>query len=115
MLMQDKIKFDLINKNLVIKINADIDHHIAIKIKNKLEREFKLLNCDNIIFDLKDVNFMDSSGIGMIIGRYKELEKTGGKVYIINLNPNLNSIIEISGLKKIINFRDSLDSILKYY
>ena len=113
--MQDKIKFDLINKNLVIKINCDIDHHMAIKIRDNLERKFKPLNYINIIFDLENVNFMDSSGIGMIIGRYKELEKTGGKVYIINLNPNLSSIIEISGLKKIINFRDDLDSVLKNY
>lgn len=111
--MQEIIKFDLVNKNLIIKVNSDIDHHVAMKIKDKLEREFKLLSWVNIVFDLQNVNFMDSSGIGMIIGRYKELEKIGGKVYIINLNPNLNSIIEVSGLKKIINFSDSLDSILK--
>ena len=51
---------------------------------------------------------MDSSGIGMIIGRYKMLQKTGGKIYITNVKPQLESIIEISGLRKIINFIDKI-------
>ncbi len=102
----------LVGKNLIIKIDGDIDHHVSSQIKDKIEREFKLSNCANIIFDLANVKFMDSSGIGMIIGRYKALEKSGGKVFIINLNQNLESIVEISGLKKIITFGRNLDDIL---
>lgn len=100
-------------KNLIVKIDGDIDHHVSMQIKEKIEREFKLLNCTNIIFDFSNVKFMDSSGIGMIIGRYKMLEKLGGKIYITNVNEKLNSIIEISGLKKIIGFYDSVEKALK--
>lgn len=102
-----------VEKNLIVKITGDIDHHVSSNIKEKIDREFKLSNCANIIFDLANVNFMDSSGIGMIIGRYKILEKSGGKIYIINVNEQLESIIEISGLKKIISFYNNLDEVLK--
>lgn len=107
------MQINFVDKNLIVKIDGDIDHHVSSNIKEKIEREFKILNCRNIIFDLANVNFMDSSGIGMIIGRYKALEKTGGKVYILNVNPHLESIIEISGLRKIINFARNIDEILK--
>ncbi len=95
-------------KDLIVKIDGDIDHHVSSQIKEKVEREFEFSNAENIIFDFSNVNFMDSSGIGMIIGRYKMLQKTGGKIYIANVKPQLESIIEISGLRKIINFIDKI-------
>lgn len=97
------------NRNLVVKINGEIDHHSAEEIRDRIERDFARSNAKNIIFDLANVGFMDSSGIGMIIGRYKQLEKQGGRVFAINISGNLNRIFEISGLKKIIGCYDSLD------
>ncbi len=102
------MQINSVGKDLIVKIDGDIDHHVSSQIKEKVEREFEFSNAENIIFDFSDVNFMDSSGIGMIIGRYKMLQKTGGKVYIANVKPQLESIIEISGLRKIINFIDKI-------
>lgn len=107
------MSLDVIDKNLVVKIECDIDHHVADKIKEKIERQIELSNLKNIIFDLEKVYFMDSSGIGMLIGRYKTVRATGGKVYIINLNPALQAIIQVSGLRDIIDFYQDLDSVLK--
>lgn len=97
------------NRNLIVKIIGEIDHHTAEEIRDKVEREFARSTAKNIIFDLANVGFMDSSGIGMFIGRYRHLEKQGGKVFAINISSNLNRIFEISGLKKIIGCYDSLD------
>lgn len=102
------MQINSVGKDLIVKIDGDIDHHVSSQIKEKVEREFEFSNAENIIFDFSNVNFMDSSGIGMIIGRYKMLQKTGGKVYIANVKPQLESIIEISGLRKIINFIDKI-------
>ena len=107
------MQLDVLDKNLIVKIKCDIDHHVTDKIKEKIERELEVLNLKNIIFDFERVDFMDSSGIGMLIGRYKFVDKIGGKIYVINLNPNLKPIIEMSGLKKIINFDCDLESVLK--
>ncbi len=102
------MQINSVGKDLIVKIDGDIDHHVSSQIKEKVEREFEFSNTENIIFDFSNVNFMDSSGIGMIIGRYKMLQKTGGKIYITNVKPQLESIIEISGLRKIINFIDKI-------
>lgn len=107
------MSLDVIDKNLIVKIECDIDHHVADKIKEKIERQIELSNVKNIIFDLEKVCFMDSSGIGMLIGRYKTVRAMGGKIYIINLNPALQAIIQVSGLRDIIDFYQDLDSVLK--
>ena len=102
------MQINLGGKDLIVKIDGDIDHHVSSQIKEKVDREYEFSNAENIIFDFDNVKFMDSSGIGMIIGRYKMLQKTGGKIYIANVKPQLESIIEISGLRKIINFIDKI-------
>ena len=69
---------------------------------------------DYIIFDFEYVNFMDSSGIGVIIGRYKKIASHGGRVSVINMNSRLKKLFNLSGMNKIIsmydNFEDAINS-----
>ena len=97
--------------NLVVKIRGEIDHHTADKIRHAVESRYAGSDAANIIFDFAHVGFMDSSGIGMVIGRYKEATKAGGRVYAINIGPEIARIFEISGLKKIIPCFASIDEI----
>lgn len=97
------------NRNLIVKIIGDIDHHTAEDIRDKAEKDFKRLNAKNIIFDFEEVSFMDSSGIGMIIGRYKNIEKQGGNVAVCNASENIKRIFNMSGLHKIIASYDTLE------
>ena len=99
------------NGNLVVKIRGEIDHHTAQGIKNSVTHEFAKGNAKNIVFDFAYVSFMDSSGIGMVIGRYKELQKTGGRVFAINIGAEIGRIFEISGLKRIVPCFAGLDEI----
>lgn len=104
----------LLDRNLIVTPKNDLDHHNSSMLKEKIEREFINSNAKHIIFDLSNVNFIDSSGIGMIIGRYKQLTKSNGKVVIININEFLLPMFEISGLKKIINCFSSLQEALSF-
>lgn len=99
------------NGNLVVKIVGEIDHHSADRIRHTAEREFFKSGAKNMIFDFAHVSFMDSSGIGMIIGRYKELKKVDGRVFAINIGPEISRIFDISGLKKIIPCYSSIDEV----
>jgi len=99
------------NGNLVVKIMGEIDHHSADEIRTTAEREYFRSGAKNMIFDFAHVSFMDSSGIGVIIGRYKELKKAGGKVFAINIGPEISRIFDISGLRKIIPCFSSIDEI----
>ena len=96
------------NGNLVVKIAGEIDHHSAEKIRQEAEREFYRVGAKNMVFDFAHVGFMDSSGIGMIIGRYKEVKKVGGKVFAINIGPEISRIFDMSGLRKIVPCFQSL-------
>ena len=72
------MKFDYIktDKLLVVKIIEEIDHHTTEKIRRKIDNEITRYMPRKVIFDFNKVSFMDSAGIGMIIGRYKMLQET---------------------------------------
>lgn len=108
-----EINFLKKGRNLVAKIDGEIDHHTAEEIRSKIEKEFSVSNSKNIIFDFSKVNFMDSSGIGMVIGRYKHIKGLGGKVAVICLSENIDRIFSISGLYKIIDGYKTMDEALK--
>ena len=103
------------NKNLIIKINGEIDQHNSEDIREKIDKAFERSRCRHIIFDFSGVAFMDSSGIGLLIGRYKKVRSRGGTVAIANMNCDLGRIYNISGLKKIINSFESLDQAEKQF
>ncbi|MBO5143349.1 MAG: anti-sigma F factor antagonist [Clostridia bacterium] len=90
------------NRTLSLKIEGEIDHHSCEQIKKEVDYEIQKYSPKKLIFDFKDVNFMDSSGIGLIIGRYKYLLRIGGKTEIINASKDVKRILDMSGIFKII-------------
>jgi len=96
-----KIRIESIGTTLVVKINGEIDHHTAPELREAMDKELALKNITNIVLDFDEVSFMDSSGIGMIVGRYKQVAARGGKMMIIRVKPQVDKVLEISGLKKI--------------
>ena len=103
------VGFDFTNNKLIIRIDGDIDHHTCEEIRNKIDNEIGRRNPKSIIFDMKNVNFMDSSGIGVIIGRYRKVSEYGGKVAITNLKPQIKKVFELGGLFRIIKEFSSAD------
>lgn len=97
-----QIVFGKVKNSLIIKLFGELDHHSSEYIKEKIDMEIMKNNPKNIIFDMESLAFMDSSGIGVIIGRYKLITANGGKAAIVNLKPQIKRIYEICGLKKII-------------
>jgi stage II sporulation protein AA (anti-sigma F factor antagonist) len=97
------------NKNLIIKFAGDIDQHNAETIREKIDKAYERSHCKHMIFDFSGISFMDSSGIGLLIGRYKNAQNRGGAVAIANMNRDLERIYAISGLKKIIASFTTLD------
>ena len=100
-------------KVVVVKINEEIDHHTCEKIKNKIDLAIEFRNAKYLIFDFDGVNFMDSSGIGLIIGRYKLISKNGGQAIIVNLKPAVRRIFQMSGIFKILTEDKNMESVLQ--
>ena len=94
------------DKLLLIKITEDVDHHTTEKIRRKADNEITRYMPRKVVFDFDKVSFMDSAGIGMIIGRYKTANLLGGTVEMKNVKPSIKKIFEMSGLLKLIPIID---------
>lgn len=90
------------NRTLILRIDGEIDHHSCEQIKKEADYEIQKRAPKKLVFDFKNVNFMDSSGIGLIIGRYKYLLRISGETEIINVNKEVKRILDMSGIFKII-------------
>ena len=90
------------DKLLILQITEEIDHHSCEKIKKRIDYETQIHIPKKVIFDFTNVNFMDSSGIGMLIGRHKFISMLGGKTTMINVKPQIRKIFEMSGILKLI-------------
>ena len=104
------IKCYLENTTLLVEIlSKELDHHIARDVRMEVDEILMKKHVDYIIFDFQYVNFMDSSGIGVIIGRYKKIANHGGKVSAININSRIKKLFNLSGMNKIINIYDTFE------
>ena len=97
------------NRNLIIKLKGELDHHIAQDLREEIDSLLDKNPIKSIIFDFSNINFMDSSGIGVIIGRYRKISKFGGVVSVVNLNKQVRKIFELSGIDKIIKAYDTYE------
>ncbi len=102
------IKCYLEQKNLTIQFTTtELDHHITDEVREEIDYILNTKPIKNIIFDFKNIKFMDSSGIGIIIGRYKKISSDGGKVHVINVNERVKKIFDLSGMNKIISIHSN--------
>lgn len=90
---------------LEFKITEEIDHHTTEKIRRRMDNEITRYMPRKVVFDFNQVTFMDSAGIGMLIGRYKMMKMLGGSTELVNVKPSIKKIFEMCGVLKIIPIR----------
>ena len=101
-------KFYEEDKLLVFKITDEIDDCSVQKIRRRADYEIERYMPRKVIFDFNSVTFMDSAGIGLIIGRYKFANMLGGKLEVANLTQNVKKIFEMSGLLRLIPISNNI-------
>lgn len=87
---------------LCIRLPEELDHFQAEQIRKAVKEIMQKGYIQNIVFDFQNTRFMDSSGIGLIAGRYRELQMRGGKVYVEHVNDVMNKVLTLSGLYRIV-------------
>ena len=95
-------KFYEKDKLLVFKITDEIDDHTVQMIRRRADYEMERYMPKRVIFDFDSVTFMDSAGIGLLIGRYKFANMIGAKLEITNLSGSVRRIFDMSGILKLI-------------
>ena len=91
---------------LTIFLPAEVDHHNAEEIKREADKVIEEQHIKYVIFDFEKTDFMDSSGIGILIGRKKTMDMHAGKVTAVNLGERVYKIFEKSGLFQIISLEE---------
>lgn len=97
------LKFDNIEDKLLVELRGELDHHSAEEVRVRIDDRIDRDNIKKLILNFNDVSFMDSSGIGVVVGRYKKLKASGGSLCITNINKGVKRVFELSGLLKIIH------------
>jgi len=98
--MQTKYKVE--DTELTVWVPKELDHHHADILRSEVEMLIQVYHVRNLIFDFEETDFMDSSGIGVLIGRCRNLGYCNGVVYARNLNKRVQKIFRASGLGKMI-------------
>lgn len=98
---------------LIVAADGELDHHTAAVLKSSIQEELDKGRVRHIILDLSALSFMDSSGLGVLLGRYKELAKWQGKMLAFGLQPLVEKLFRMTGLNKLIPVCASLDDCLR--
>lgn len=98
--------FRVIEDYLMVRMPEEIDHHQSDCISREADSYIVRENINHIVFDFEDTKFMDSSGIGIIMGRYKKIVCFGGRVIGIHADRQIKRILLLSGLHKVMEIID---------
>ncbi len=90
------------NEVLTARLRSEIDHHIAASLREQIDSELYAMRPRKLVFDLSEVNFMDSSGLGLILGRYTKARELGTEVVIKNPSKRTEKIFRMAGTDKFI-------------
>lgn len=97
-----KEMYEQTKQGLIIRLPKEIDHHSVDEIKNKIDKKIEYDCVANIIFDFNNTEFMDSSGIGLLLGRYRMVQYIGGRISVVNVSDNIIKMMRMSGVDKFI-------------
>lgn len=99
--MSVKIEFN--DETLSCRLNGEIDHHTALPIRLDIDERIETCRPQTVVLDFSNVTFMDSSGIGLVMGRYKILNELGGTLEVTGLSDNSYKVMRLAGLDRIAN------------
>ena len=92
--------FDIKKDCLIVRPRGEIDHHSSYDIRSRIDRAVFKGGVKSLVFDFNNVSFMDSSGIGLLMGRYKLMQAVGGTVSVFGMSYRLFGLMAMSGMEK---------------
>ncbi len=107
-----KLSIRIKDNILIVTLVGELDHHSAESTRKKIDKTILDNNLRRVVLDLKGLSFMDSSGIGLIMGRYKNIKEKQGELLVVSDNQYIDRILKMSGLLKIIKVYPEMDMAL---
>jgi len=94
--------YDLRRSTLTVRLTGELDQRMAAMVRAELDKLLEDQRIRRLVFDLAGLEFMDSSGIGLVIGRYKRMARRGGSVAVTGQEPRIDRIFRMSGLYQLV-------------
>jgi len=98
-----ELEFKQVRNTLIVRIEGELDMLGAEKIRSDIDKKIDHTEIKNLILNLEKVSFIDSSGLGVILGRYKKLSNKNGRMYIVGARPSIEKILYFSGINKLVS------------
>jgi len=108
-----QVKFSNKGNILIVKLIGELDHHVSDYVRRKIDSEMIKPTTKNMVFDLSNLSFMDSSGIGIIMGRYRAISRINGQVAVACSNTQILKLLEMSGIGNVVPIFDDADKAVK--
>jgi len=96
-----EVEKEVKNKVLFVRLSGELDLKEADRLRREVDEVIENYPVKDIVFNLKNVLFIDSSGLGVILGRFKKVRTVGGRVYLAATNEKIKKILELSGFFRI--------------
>ena len=100
---------------LTIYLPREVDHHNADEIRKEADAVISRNHIRYVIFDFDRTDFMDSSGIGLILGRVRQIHPINGKVYLFGGNEIIRKMLEMSGIQNVVTVLDTIEEVKEVY
>ncbi|MBI2914928.1 MAG: anti-sigma F factor antagonist [Firmicutes bacterium] len=107
------VELERVGDNLVARLRGELDLAAAPEFRGQVSRELENPSVRNLVLVLGSVSFVDSSGLGAILGRYKQVSQRGGRVVLVGMQPQVRKVFELAGLFKIVEETCSEDEALR--
>ena len=96
------MRHTLRGQTLTVYLSGELDHHSASQIRQELDALIRDSRAHRLVLDLSSLTFMDSSGIGVILGRYNQMARRGGSLAVRKPSSQINRIFDLSGVYQIV-------------
>ncbi len=93
-----EIRFEMKDDILISILSGELDHHSSGEIRENIDDTFKAFKARHMVLSFKELTFMDSSGVGLIMGRYNTVGEKKGKIAIVGCNEHILRILELAGI-----------------
>lgn len=98
---------------LVVRMAGELDHHTAEQVRERIDHQLASGQYIHLVLNLAELTFMDSSGLGVILGRYKRVSQLGGKTMLCAVHPSIHRLFELSGMFKILSLHENEQAAIK--
>lgn len=102
-----EIIYEMGDDILIAELYGEMDHHSSEKIRHDIDEMLDLYGMHHLIMDFSRVGFMDSAGIGIILGRYRKLHPAGGRMILVGCSQKIRTILHMAGVFTVMEYMET--------